>query len=165
MRRSRHVLLFSLSAAVLFLFWALLTSGFKGQEMLVGTGAALLAALLFMFVRIETGSILQPAWRDLIQVWRLPWYLMTGSWEITVVLFEDLLGIRKAGSHFRSVPFEAGADGDLRMVTRRALAMAYTTVAPNFIVIGVDAKRGQLLFHQLRRSGIPIMTQRLGAQQ
>jgi multisubunit Na+/H+ antiporter MnhE subunit len=164
MRRGRQFLLFLLTAVALFLLWALLTSGFKSQEMLMGAGAALLAALLFLFIRVETGSVFQPTLRDLIQLWRLPWYILSDSWTITVVLVQDLFGIRPAGSHFRSVSFDAGDDHDLRAVTRRALATIYTTVSPNSIILGVDSRRHQLLFHQLRPTPVTTMTRRLGAR-
>jgi hypothetical protein len=37
-------------------------------------------------------------------------------------------------------------------------------MAPNFIVIGIDDDQAQMLFHQIERSSVPKMTQRLGAQ-
>jgi hypothetical protein len=37
-------------------------------------------------------------------------------------------------------------------------------MAPNFIVIGIDADEKQMLFHQLERSSVPRMSQSLGAQ-
>jgi hypothetical protein len=44
------------------------------------------------------------------------------------------------------------------------LATIYTTVAPNFIVIGIDPELSRMLFHQLERSSVPKMTGALGAQ-
>ena len=35
---------------------------------------------------------------ELLEAWRLPWYVLTGSWMITQVLFLDLFGVQKAGS-------------------------------------------------------------------
>jgi hypothetical protein len=43
-------------------------------------------------------------------------------------------------------PFDTG---------RRALTEAFGSVAPNTVVVGVDAERGLLLVHQLRPQGEP----------
>ncbi|TMA33768.1 MAG: hypothetical protein E6J88_00480 [Deltaproteobacteria bacterium] len=69
---------------------------------------------------------------------------------------------RSAESLFFSVPFDAGGDDD-ESAFRRALAVAYTSATPNSVVIGIDRKRGLLIYHQLRKSRIAEMTRRLGA--
>jgi hypothetical protein len=61
------------------------------------------------------------------------------------------------------VPFEAGGD-DEASAFRRALAIAWTTATPNFVIVGVDRRRGLLVYHQVRKSGIPEMTKKLGAR-
>ena len=38
---------------------------------------------------------------------------------------------------------------------RRALAIAYTTITPNFVVVGIDKERAQLVYHQIKQSPIP----------
>jgi hypothetical protein len=43
------------------------------------------------------------------------------------------------------------------------LAVAYTTMSPNFIVLGINTKEKGLVFHQIERSGVPKMTKNLGA--
>ncbi len=163
MRSIKGIVLFLVSSAVLFLLWALLTSGFKAQESLLGVFAAIFAALVYLLIRRKSGRIFDPSLRNVLEAWRLPWYLLSGSWEIVKLLVEDLLGIEKAGSFYRSVSFDVGDSEDPRDIARRALATAYTTVAPNFIVVGIDARRKQLLFHQLSKSSVPKMTKNLGA--
>jgi hypothetical protein len=37
-------------------------------------------------------------------------------------------------------------------------------MAPNFIIIGIDAAQSRMIFHQLERSEVPRMTKELGAQ-
>ena len=44
---------------------------------------------------------------------------------------------------------------------KRALAIAYTTSTPNFIVLGIDHQRGTLVFHQIEREPILTMLKRL----
>ncbi len=155
---------FVVSTAVLFLVWALLTGGFRGQESIMGVGAAVVSSLLFLLVRRCSGNIFCPTAKELAEAWRIPWYVLTGSWQVTVVLMRDLLGIERAGSHFRSVAFEDRGESKVRQQTRAALATAYTSITPSSIVIGVDRKRGQLLFHELRREKVSIMTKNLGAR-
>jgi hypothetical protein len=82
--------------------------------------------------------------------------------EIVLILAKDLLGIKRAASLYRVTGFQA-SDSDPRRVAKGVLATAYTTVAPNFIVIGIDAARKRMLFHQLERSGVSKMTKALGA--
>jgi len=90
--------------------------------------------------------------RDLAACWRVPWYLVTGSWEIVVILVKDLFSVAKAGSFYRVSGFKTSKDDPL-LVARRVLAIVYTTTAPNFIVIGIDYTKSRMLFHQLERSG------------
>ncbi|HEX5435401.1 MAG TPA: hypothetical protein VFY05_14270, partial [Candidatus Angelobacter sp.] len=75
---------------------------------------------------------------------------------------KDLAGIKRAQSLYRAVDYEhqSGPHG----FVRRSLAVAGTTVTPNFIVIGIDTRRELLLFYQIRRNGIPRITKALGAK-
>jgi multisubunit Na+/H+ antiporter MnhE subunit len=102
-------------------------------------------------------------WRSVAQIWRLPKYVVTGTWEIMAVLARQIFLRKPADSLFHAVPFEAGGDDD-ESAFRRALAIAYTTATPNFVIVEIDRQRGLLVYHQLRRSEIPEMTKRLGAR-
>jgi hypothetical protein len=53
---------------------------------------------------------------------------------------------------------------DRRLIARRVFATFYTTMAPNFIVIGIDYRQSRMLFHQLERTSVSMMTKDLGAQ-
>lgn len=101
-------------------------------------------------------------WSDALALWRVPWYLISGIGEITVALMKDLAG-QQAESIFRVCGFKT-AKANPRMVTLRALATAYTSIAPNFIVVGIDYRQSRMLFHQIRRSAVPRMTKELGAE-
>jgi hypothetical protein len=96
-------------------------------------------------------------------MWRLPKYMITGSWEIFEVLFRQLFGGRPADSLMLAVPYEAIGDDDAS-AARRALAVAYTTSTPNFVVVGIDRKRAHLVFHQIKRSPVLQVTKNLGAR-
>lgn len=143
--------------------WILLVAGVKLQEMIVGA-AAVGAAALFLYL-IFNGESERAEFRavDLAAVWRIPWYILSGTWEITLILFRDLLSIRRAGSFYRVGGFRT-SKRDPVLIGRRVLATAYTTTAPNFIVIGIDYEQSRMLFHQIERSSVPKMTQSLGAE-
>ena len=106
---------------------------------------------------------LRTEWRAVAQVFRLPKYVVSGTWEICAVLARQLLLRKPAGSLFFSVPFEVGGDDD-ESAFRRALAIAFTTATPNFVILGIDRERGLLVYHQIKLSGIPEMTKKLGAR-
>ncbi len=101
--------------------------------------------------------------RAVSQVWRLPKYVATGTGEILVVLWRQLFGRRPAESLLLAVPFEGGPD-ERAAKLRGALAVAYTSATPNFLVLGIDPERGVLLYHQVKLGPIPEMTRRLGAR-
>lgn len=83
--------------------------------------------------------------------------------EITLVLAKDLLGIAPAKSLFRVSPF-APVNEDPTHLGRRVLATAYTSATPSIIVIGIDVEQHRMLFHQIERSDLPLMTKALGAR-
>lgn len=94
----------------------------------------------------------------------LPWWLL-GSWrliyqipqDIGIVCWEALAQMvapRPVRGSFRAHRFDVTEETP-QAVGRRALVEALGSVAPNSIVIGVDAERGLLLVHQLRRQGAP----------
>jgi hypothetical protein len=49
-------------------------------------------------------------------------------------------------------------------VGRRVLAVGYTTLTPNFVVLGIARKQGLLLYHQVLAGEVLEMTRKLGAR-
>lgn len=156
----------SLSGSALSLIislWIIFVGGISPDEMIVGTAVLLLsAAFLYQVWRTETLT-LNLELKDLVQGWRIPWYVLSGCYEIIVVLLKDLFSAKKADSLYRVTGF-AASNSDPRLVARRVLAVFFTTMAPNFIVIGIDDQKNRMLFHQLKRSSVPRMAKSLGAQ-
>jgi hypothetical protein len=145
------------------LLWILFVGGTHRNEMFVGAGVLLLSgAFTYRMWQIET---LRAEFHltDIIQGWRIPWYVLSGIYEIVAILVKDLLGIKKADSFYRVSGFKTSKSNP-SLVARRILATFYTTMAPNFIVIGIDFRQSRMLFHQLERSSVPRMTKALGAQ-
>lgn len=150
-------------ATVVFsMLWAAYTATTKLHELLVGAVVVILTVLFFFHLLRTEELKLNVQLRDLAQLWPIPWYLLSGCWTITRVLFEDLSG-RRAGSFYRTCGFKTSRH-DPTLLSRTALAVTYTSVTPNFIVIGVDPAQSLMFFFQLKRTPVPKMTRALGAQ-
>lgn len=157
--------LISLSVPASYLLWILLTGTFALHELLIGIVGTLLATAGLLVVNHQYPARFSPNVSALSAIWRIPWYVLSGTWEIAAMAAKDLMGLKPAESLFRIAPFDAGEKNDPHATARRVLAVAYTTIAPNFIVLGINSSDGSLLFHQLERSSVPKMTQSLGAAQ
>jgi hypothetical protein len=149
-----------LTVALAF-FWLAFVANLTADDLYVGIPAVLLS-IAFSFFAIRRMPIrFRPTPSDVAQVWRIPWYIVSGLAEIGIVLLKDFFG-KRAESLMRAAPWgPCGDDG--HDVALRTLAIACTTVAPNFIIVGIDREQGRMLFHQVQKSSVPIMTQRLGA--
>jgi hypothetical protein len=143
--------------------WILLVAGTHIDEMIVGV-ASILASGAFLFA-VHRHSTLHTDFRlsDIAKGWRIPWYVISDIFVITIVLFKDLFGIEKAKSLFRVSGFQTAKEDPI-MVARRVLAIAYTSASPNTIVLGIDYTCSRMLFHQLKRTPLPQMTKDLGAK-
>ena len=144
--------------------WVWLVAGTHLHEMIVGAGAVVLAsALLEDSSTNRRRNALRLEWKDVVQCWRIPWYMVCDTWVVTVVLFSDLLHLRPAGSYYRVCGFKS-SKRDPAMLGRGVLATVYMTATPNSIVLGIDPQSSRMLFHQLERSSVPKMARALGAQ-
>jgi hypothetical protein len=151
MRRPARVVLGLLLGGGLYL---LLIDTTSPPELYVLALVALACGIGFELAR-EQGfveALIMPGW--LLRGWRLVWRIPS---DIAIVCWEALAQLvrpRRARGVFRATSFAAtrqtSADGG-----RRALAETVGSFAPNTIVVGVDAERGLLLTHQLRRDGGP----------
>jgi hypothetical protein len=117
--------------------WIWLVAGTHLHEMMVGAAVVMLATLYLKAVHKSSQNKIRLEWKDVVQCWRIPWYMASGIWEITVVLLKDLTYLRRAGSYYRVAGFKT-SKRDQTVVAREVLATVYTTTAPNFIVIGID---------------------------
>lgn len=157
-RRSTQVLIL---CTALMLFWVACVSSLAAHELLLGIPSAFLSTW-FSFYAIRRVPIrFRPTLSNLLEGWRIPGEMAKDLVVVLGVLAADLAG-RRAPSLFRSAPWGANAKSP-NDLARRALAVAYETVSPNCVVIGIDREQGQMLFHQLRRSPLTAMTEHLGA--
>ncbi|HEV2397578.1 MAG TPA: hypothetical protein VGS27_11595 [Candidatus Sulfotelmatobacter sp.] len=161
---AKAVARFVWSLPIFYGMWLLFTGTFSLHELLIGIIAAVLASAGMVVVTIFYQTPFSPGASDLLALWRLPWYLLSDTWVVFTVAAKDLLGTEPADSLFRVVPFQAGRTKNPGMTARRALATLYSTVAPNSIVLGVNTQDQKLLFHQIKRTSVPKMTEQLGAE-
>ncbi|HZZ39035.1 MAG TPA: hypothetical protein VFE06_07885 [Acidobacteriaceae bacterium] len=146
----------------LAVFWVACVSTLRSHELLVGAVAVMLSVTSCLFVARTLPLRFRPTLGEIAQMWRLPANVISDLILITLVLIRDFAGER-APSYFRSAPWSA-VENSGRDTAKRALAISYTTVSPNCIVVGIDCGRGQVLFHQLKKSPVPTITRNLGAK-
>lgn len=142
--------------------WLLLVDNFKHGDVLLGAAAALVSAAAATLAEAAIFGRFAPHLTEIAQSWRIPWYVIEETSVIFAVLARTALG-KPPPSLLRSVRFDPGGD-DAHSAGRRALAVALSTAPPNFVGIGIDRQHRKLIFHQLKRGSVPIMTQRLGAR-
>lgn len=161
--RPSRLLWWIAQAAVLFAWWLLLVGTTDTREVLAGAAAALAGAIAMHVVAKQHLAKFMGRLDWLLQIWRMPKYVLTGTWRVLNVLTRQLVGRRPAPSLLLEVDFDACGNDDASS-TKRALAVAYTTMTPNFVVIGIDQDRCKMVYHQVRKSEVPQMTRRLGAR-
>ena len=121
-------------------------------ELLVGAGAATLAATGFELVREQhiAGETIRLVWLR-----RVYWPFVKVGSDIALVSFAALRQTIRREAHcgeFRAVRFACGEVEQLES-GRRSLAEGLGSFAPNTVIIGIDGDRELILAHQLRRTG------------
>ena len=160
----KPVHLLSFTAALLAIGWIVFVGSVHLHEMILG---AVIVAMCTAFCGQIFSSATLPLdlrWRDLAQIWRVPGAVIKDFGVLTVVLLRDLFGGRRAESLYGVCGFRSSRR-DPVLIARSALAITYTTVSPNMIVIGIDPAQSHMLFHQVGRDPVSKMTRALGAGQ
>ncbi len=154
----------SLGFLSFYVCWIIFVGTFSLHELLIGVLGALLATAGLSIINCHYPARFHARLTELLSLWRLPGYLISDTWKVLAVRAKDLRGVQTATSLFRVVPFRAGEKEDPRASARRALAVIYTTITPNTVVLGVNTNHQNLLLHQLVRGPISRMTKDLGAR-
>lgn len=133
--------------------WILFVASFTLHELALGAGFTVFTAVVSAFAWRELKVRFSPSVKQVLQLWRLPGYVVRDSVEVTLILLKDLLSIRHAGSLYRAAPFSPrpSEHGDAQVV----LAITGTTMTPSIVILGFSHDR--LLLHQLECSGVPRM--------
>jgi hypothetical protein len=148
----RRAWIFALGLLLGGAFYLLLIDTFLLPEVYAWIGAALLCGVAFALSQEQgfTEARIRPWW--LLRGWRV---VIRAFPDIGLLCYEalaQLLRPRPARGEFRAVPFRAGGDR-AQDAGRRAMTEWLGSVAPNTIVVGVDAERDLLLVHQLHPQG------------
>jgi multisubunit Na+/H+ antiporter MnhE subunit len=151
---------FALAAPAL---WIAFVDTTKLHELLVGLAVCLATLLFTSFVARASQTDRRIRFRDAAQVWRIPGEVASDLYVILVVLLKDLLGIEPAKDLFRVCGFDGSSHDPVRKA-RTVLAVAYTTMTPNTIVVDIDVSQSRMLFHQLDRKPVSKLTRALGAK-
>ena len=161
-RRIASLIALSLPGA--YGLWMVFVGTFSAHELMVGIAATLLAVIGMCVIDVQYPARFSPSMAELLSIWRLPWEVVSGTWTVLKLAAADLVGAEKAESLFLVVPFEAGAKEGPRSVARRVLAVTYTTMTPETIVLGININSKQMLYHAIKRGPLPEMTPSLGAR-
>jgi hypothetical protein len=131
-------------------FYLLLIDTVSLPEIYVLIVVALLAAAAFETSREGFPEARFPP-RSLARGWRAVVRVPLDTGLLCKEAFAQLRQHKRSRGQFRAVPFRAGTSEHDR--GRYALTEIVGSLAPNTIVIGVDADSDLLLVHQLRRIG------------
>ncbi len=159
----KRVLFWLAEAAILFVFWLIYVGQTSSHELLVGAGAAALAATGAEAVRGLNFARFYPHAKWLVLFWSVPGSIIIDCWILTQVLAARIFLGKEMDGWTATTRFEPGGT-DPRSAARRALAVTFSSLSPNFIAIRIDRKEKLLLYHQVRFTGVPVILKKLGAE-
>jgi multisubunit Na+/H+ antiporter MnhE subunit len=127
---------------VLTVLWLALADSRRLEEVVAGVLVGALGATAAVVVRARREVVLRPRPR-----WVLASLRPALRWPRDLVALAAAL-VRRPAGRIVEEPFEATGE-DPRSAARRALAVAGGSLAPNTIVVGIDADRGVIVRHEL----------------
>lgn len=161
-----RVLKLAVVTAIEWLFlvtlWMLFVSQWKKGELLIGILVAGIGAFADALAKKESFAKFKPKLSWLVLIFWEPWYAIDGTWATLKAIAKKLMG-KKSEAQFKVAGFDAPGD-DAQSAAKRALAIAYMTIPPNFIIVGIDEKKGQVLIHQVEPTPTPLIAKKLGIQ-
>lgn len=146
---------------VSYCLWLLFVNTTMIHELWMAAMASVLTATAAELVRSHKFASFRPRLWWLIQAWREPWYILEGCASILWAFLKHFF--KPEPSVLRQVVFDAGGS-DPQSAARRALAITYTTMPPNFVVLGIDLDKNVMVVHQVTETETPTMTSNLGAK-
>lgn len=144
-----------------YCLWLLFVNTTMVHELWMAALASVLTATAAELVRARPFASFRPRVWWVIQAWREPWYIVEGCASILWTFLKHFF--KPEPSVLRSVVFDAGGS-DPQSAARRALAITYTTLPPNFVVLGIDLDKNVMVVHQVSQTETPTMTRNLGAK-
>ena len=133
---------------LLMSFWVILDDSVAVDELLAGAGAAALGAFLAELAAHQARTRFRVRARWVIPALRLPGDVARDTVIVLAVLWRRLVRGQEPASGFRELPVSPGPD-TAEGETRRALLVGARSLAPNTVVLGIDARREVMIVHQL----------------
>jgi hypothetical protein len=147
----RRLTVYGLCLALSAGFYLVLIDTTSLPELYAGAAIVLLAVIAFHLSRAQGFGGMTIELRALPRAWRALAQVPVDAIILCREAIAQLGAPRTARGEFRAIPFHGG-DGPADD-GRHALAELVGSLAPNTIVLGVDADTDLLLVHQLRRRG------------
>jgi multisubunit Na+/H+ antiporter MnhE subunit len=163
MLRTRSLIILVVTCVIQWAVWLCYTDSTGYREIIAGAIAAVISTVAVAMFASQAKVRFRFSARDIVQAIYLPWYALDGTWEIMHALAKQLFAKPGAPSFTAAVPFEVGGK-DEASAGRRALAVSYTTITPNFVVLGIIRRQRLMLYHQILPGKVLTMTRNLGAR-
>jgi multisubunit Na+/H+ antiporter MnhE subunit len=129
-------------------FWVWIDDSIAVPELLVGAGAAVIAALFVETVQYQSASHVRIRFEWLAHALPIPVQVARDLGTVFHALFRQVLGGEQPASALEEVPVRVGGESD-STVTRRVLLTAGMSIAPNTFALGIDKERGVMIVHRL----------------
>lgn len=143
--------------------WMLYTSDPKPAQLYVGLGVAILGVIGSAIIRGSGFARFHTRSQWLLLALLEPWYVAVGSVRLAKNLIRALLG-KPSLSRFHALPMNLGGDDPLSEA-RRMLLIAYLTIPPDSIAIGIDRENQELLLHEIEPAPLPLIARKLGVRE
>jgi len=158
---SSRLFVFALPWLACAAFWLVLVGSLDAAELWVGALVATIASIGSYAVTEGKIAIFHASPKWLALGFALPKAIVVDSVCVLRVLARRLAYGTPAPSRIRAIPFGV-VDDDAVSAARRTLAIAYGTLPPNSIVLGIDRERKLLYLHQLEPAEVSPYLQKLG---
>jgi multisubunit Na+/H+ antiporter MnhE subunit len=143
--------------------WMMYTSSPRLAELYVGFAVAALGVFGSSVIRSSGFAAFRPRARWIALAFLEPWYVLLGSYRLGASLVRALLRCQSR-ARFHAISFNTGGD-DPESSARRTLTIAYLTIPPDSVVVGIDRHANELLLHEIQPSRLPLIARELGAEE
>lgn len=151
------------SACAMAALWILLVGSDHRDEMIVGAAGVAFSTFLLGLIASVQRRQERYMLTDLLQIRHVPLEIVRDIGVLLRILWKDLLLGAAPAPVFRFCGFQTSKTAP-EDVARRVLVTAYSSAAPNTIVLGIDYNQSRMLFHQLERSAVSKTMRSLGAR-
>jgi len=134
--------------ALMMSLWVAIDDSLESDELLVGAGAAALAALAAEVITNQAAVRFRMRPRWLLPAPRLPGNVARDTWIVFAALARRLAHGQRPDSEFAALPVRYGDDTAVGQ-TRRTLLTGAQSLAPNMFVLGLDPERDVMVVHRL----------------